>query len=354
MIIFVIGTTAEAIKLKALWEKLEAENCAFQIVNLGQHSSNLREICASEYGKGKIFELRSTPYQDLSSSLDALKWFFTMILKLNSYFKSKECITSVIVQGDTLSTLIGALVARFCRFKVIHIEAGLRSFNLFHPFPEEISRRIISKASFHNFCPSNIEVKNLIFEGVSVDKITETFGNTSLDNLPENVSPITDSEKFILVTLHRHELLSNVKKLREALYAIEKLSQKCKVYVFFDSRAMLLSKKLWDPSNDQIVILPKMPRADFFRYLLGAEWVLTDSGGLQEECAFLGIPTLVFRKATERFDRVGENIFLANWNYQSVINFSYSYQRFRLSKEILLKSPSTVIFEKMREMRVLI
>lgn len=353
MITFVIGTTAEAIKLKALWEKLESEKSSFQIVNLGQHSSNLRELCALEYKTGKILELRKTPYRDLGGSFEALLWFFSMLFNLIKFFKSNERITAVIVQGDTLSTLIGALAARLCQIRIFHIEAGLRSFKLFHPFPEEISRRIVSKLSFHNFCPSKIEVKNLLTEGISGNQITETFGNTSFDNLPGDVSPISETEKFILVTLHRHELLSNRKKLREILYVIETLSQKIKVYVFFDSRAMKLSKELWEPSNHQIVLLSKMPRDDFFRYLLAAEWVLTDSGGLQEECAFLGIPTIIFRKATERFDRVGQNIFLAQWNIQNVIDFSENYKKHRISKEHLLKSPSLLIYDTMRKMKVL-
>lgn len=350
MIIFVIGTTAEAIKLKALWEILETEERPFRIVNLGQHSSNLREMCAAEYEKEKIFEVRKGQYHDLRNSFEALVWFFSMNIKLIRYFNSTDRITSVIVQGDTLSTLIGALAGRFCRLKILHIEAGLRSFNLFHPFPEEISRRLVSKLSNHNFCPTSVEVRNLLSEGKPADQISETFGNTSFDNLPENIIPIPETEKFVLVTLHRHELLTKIRKLREILYSIETLSQKFKIYIFLDSRAMNLSKKLWDPSNDRIVILSKMPRTDFFKYLLAAEWVLTDSGGLQEECAFLGIPTLVYRKATERFDRVGENVFLANWNCENVVDFSDNYQRFRKNREILVKSPSTIIFNRIVEM----
>ena len=353
MIIFVLGTTAEAIKLKHLWQALESDSQNFKIIDLGQHSTNLTEICQEEHAAGRILELRKKPYDDLSSSFEALTWFFSMILSLTKYLKSMNGLKGIIVQGDTLSTLIGTLAGKLTGLKVIHIEAGLRSFNLAHPFPEEITRRLVSKISYHNFSPSNLEVQNLLAEGKEQNEITETFGNTSFDNLPVNIVPISDPEKFIVVTLHRHELLSNKKKLKEVFIAIKELSAEFKIYLFLDSRSMKISEELWSPIGKRIITLPKMPRENFLRYLLGAEWVLTDSGGLQEECAYYGIPTLVFRKATERFDRVDENIYLAGWNCENIFNFSKNYRKFRVSKMALTKSPSKIILEKLKEIGIL-
>lgn len=340
MIVFIIGTTAEALKLKTLWSIFEEKKIPHIILNLGQHPSGLMSVCKEEYERSRIQDLRASTSSDLAGVLTAFSWFLKSVIKAFKLTRGFTPIEAIIVQGDTLSTLVGAIVGKILRLEVVHVEAGLRSGKIFHPFPEEITRRLVTKLSTRHLVPSVHELNNLVEAGVDSKNVANTFLNTSIDILPENVGPRRINQDYVVVTLHRHELLRNRVQLKNILEEIESLSQYILIYLVLDTRARLASSKIWKHSHENLKILDKIPHDIFINFVTYANWVLTDSGGLQEECAFLGVPTLVHRVATERFEGVGENIHLNSWKKSTLLEFHKVHSTYRRLQLVPPESPS--------------
>jgi UDP-N-acetylglucosamine 2-epimerase (non-hydrolysing) len=214
----------------------------------------------------------------------------------------------VIVQGDTTTTLSGALSAFYHQVSVAHVEAGLRTYDKRQPFPEEINRRLTTQIADAHFAPTNLSRDNLLREGVSEDAIWVT-GNTGIDALfltlgakPGTEAPSAASDRRLLVTAHRRE--NHGEPMKRICRAVLRL-----VDEFPDLHALYpvhLSPKVRD------VVLPLLgnhPRVElgepleyreFVEEMSRAHVILTDSGGIQEEAPSLGKPVLVMRETTER------------------------------------------------------
>ena len=204
---------------------------------------------------------------------------------------NEEGITAVLVQGDTTSAASVALSAFNQQIPVIHLEAGLRTYNLEHPFPEEANRQIISRISSLHLCPTSSAAAYLRNESVS--GIIEVVGNTALDNL---VHLKTSTSKKVLVTLHRRE---NHDKIKDWFVELENMASKDDLEYIIplhpnpkvqQHKKILQSLKVVDP----------MSHPELLEVLSECCFVITDSGGIQEEAAFLRKPCVVCRKETER------------------------------------------------------
>lgn len=279
MISIAFGTRPEWLKIKPLIEQFKKNKIKHKIIFTGQHDSLIEDGFYFDY-KVKIAKG--------SNRLDSI---FCSVLNVEEMFNETD---SVIVQGDTASAFAIALAAFHRKIKVIHLEAGLRSFDIENPYPEEFYRKAISALANINFCVSEVGETNLKDEKVSGE--IYTVGNTVLDNIPN--LEIEYGNK-ILVTMHRRE---NHDMMKEWFYALERLAEQNKNLEFIlpihpnpnvkKHKKILKNVKVVDPLNHKELL-------DIVSKCL---FVITDSGGLQEESSFLKKKSIVCRKTTERVE----------------------------------------------------
>jgi UDP-N-acetylglucosamine 2-epimerase (non-hydrolysing) len=313
-VICIFGTRPEAIKMAPVIRELKKHPaiCKVTICVTAQHRQMLDQVLS-------VFDLK--PDIDLNlmhedQSLDALT---ANSIKLLSRVMTDVDPDLVLVQGDTTSAMTGALSGFYRKTAIGHIEAGLRTNNIYNPFPEEINRRFISIVSTYNFAPTRKAKESLLKEGVSKDKIFLT-GNTIVDALKmiikKNKSPDFDflpllkSKKIILVTAHRRESFG--KPLKNICYALKEIAKK-------NSDVAIIYPVHLNPnvsstvygmlSNlDRIYLLPPVNYSELIWVLGHCYLALTDSGGIQEEAPALRKPVLVLRNETERPEGIEANV----------------------------------------------
>ena len=297
-ILFLAGTRPEIIKLAPLFLLLK-KNKKFKTTFCltGQHKQ-LSVLAASIFGIKFDYNLKV-----MKKNQDLFTLSTNILEKLKLFFK-KNFFDVVIVQGDTTSAMIGALGAFYNKIKIFHVEAGLRTNNKNNPFPEELNRILISHMSNIHFSPTILSKNNLIKEGIGKKKIFLT-GNTVIDSLNfiKNKFKLKNSNsKLILCTIHRKENQGeNFKIFCKKLKIIAKSFQDWKfLFVFHPNPnikniAHKLLKKI-----PNIKLVKSLNYLDFLRYLCKSSIVISDSGGLQEECASLGKFVVIARENTER------------------------------------------------------
>jgi UDP-N-acetylglucosamine 2-epimerase (non-hydrolysing) len=210
----------------------------------------------------------------------------------------------LLVHGDTTTAFSASLAAFYLGVRVGHVEAGLRSCDLFSPFPEEFNRRAIDACSFLHFCPTETAKKNLVAEGMDGKRIFVT-GNTIVDALKYTLSdaPSTYSSDGVrlLLTLHRRE--SRGKEMRAILGAVRRAAEKYEyLRVIFPAHP---AKEVRDAAEElsgapNVLITPPLPLPEFHRLINESDLILSDSGGVCEEAVSLGKPFLLARNTTER------------------------------------------------------
>nr|BCX00080.1 MAG: UDP-N-acetyl glucosamine 2-epimerase [Bacteroidota bacterium] len=211
----------------------------------------------------------------------------------------------VMVQGDTTTAALAGLAAFYEGIPVAHVEAGLRTHNRWEPFPEEVNRKLLSETSSLHFAPTQQAVLNLLREGIPQNQIWLT-GNTAIDALRymlERLGPIPRPRTpMVLITAHRRENWGQgMRRIARALRWLALRHPKVR-FVFPLHPNPLLREELhrWLGGIENIELRPAVPYPEMVRLLAQAHLVLTDSGGLQEEAAYLGKPILVLRHTTER------------------------------------------------------
>lgn len=215
----------------------------------------------------------------------------------------------VLVQGDTATTMAAGLAAFYSSTKVAHVEAGLRSYDNYAPWPEEANRRVVSAVADLHFAPSELAAENLLREGVPAEQVHVT-GNTGIDALhwaraqPRTASGAPDGRRRVLVTAHRRESIPDgVEAITRAVVRLARLYPEAVFQVFVHpapaiERAMTAVLGSERPAN--VELLPPCGYVPFVQTFAGSFLVLTDSGGLQEEGPALGKPVLVANRRTER------------------------------------------------------
>jgi UDP-N-acetylglucosamine 2-epimerase (non-hydrolysing) len=306
-ILFIFGTRPEAIKLAPLIK--EFQNCSLyfdvKICITGQHREMLDQVL-------HFFEI--TPDYDLNlmrPNQNLSELTASILVGLRKILS--ECPPNlVIVHGDTTTTFAASLASFYHQIPVAHIEAGLRTNNIYSPFPEEINRQLTSKIAKYHFTPTLTTKANLLKEGVSEKSIFVT-GNTVIDALFMAISKtktahievkeyhVTDRE-FILVTGHRRENFGEgFLNICEALKAIALTRPEIDIVypVHFNPNVREpVNKILKDISN--IYLIEPLEYKNFVYLMSRSYIILTDSGGIQEEAPSIGIPVLVMRNTTER------------------------------------------------------
>ena len=299
----VFGTRPEAIKMCPLIKELQTRQEIKTIVCVsGQHRQMLDQVL-------EIFQV--TPDYDLSIMKQEQTLFdiTTSILNGIKSVLEKEQPDVVLVHGDTSTTFVTALACFYLQIPVGHVEAGLRTYNIFSPYPEEFNRQAVSIISKYNFAPTELARQNLIREGKDKNSIYVT-GNTAIDALKTTVKEEykhpelewANGSRLILITAHRRENLGE--PMRHMFRAIRKVMDEYSdvkaIYpIHMNPVVRTIANEILG-NDERIHIIEPLDVLDFHNFQNHSYLILTDSGGIQEEAPSLGKPVLVMRDTTER------------------------------------------------------
>ena len=302
-VMLVFGTRPEAIKMCPLVNELKKrEELQTVVCVTGQHRQMLDMVL-------EAFDV--TPEYDLSIMKDKQTLFdvTTNILNRIKEVLEKEKPDVVLVHGDTSTTFVTALACFYLQIPVGHVEAGLRTYNIYSPYPEEFNRQAVSIISKFNFAPTELSKQNLLKEGKNPDSIYVT-GNTAIDALKTTVrADYTHPElewamgsRLIMITAHRRENLGE--PMRHMFKAIRRvMDEHPDVKAIYPIHMNPVVREIADEflgGDDRIHIIEPLDVLDFHNFLSRSYLILTDSGGIQEEAPSLGKPVLVMRDTTER------------------------------------------------------
>ena len=320
-VLIIIGTRPEGIKMIPVYHALQKASIPTVICSTGQHADLLDDVF-------NIFQTEPTIRLNIMRPGQDLFYITTSVLT-----KMKEVLDSVkpslvLVQGDTTSAMVAALAAFYLKIPVGHVEAGLRTGNMYGPFPEEINRKLISSLATYHFAPTKMAQENLIQENIDKKSIFLT-GNTIVDALTiiqgkihNNTIAVSDTIKtmvsnanlqgktIMLLTAHRRESfdggLSNIfLAIKQALEAHPNLF--LIIYPMHPNPAIkeVVEKSCLSQSS-RIAITSPLSYSDLVYVLEQSNFVATDSGGIQEEATSLGKPVIVLRNETDRMEGVNE------------------------------------------------
>ena len=299
----VFGTRPEAIKMCPLVNELKKRKELQTIVCVtGQHRQML-DMVLEAFGV--------TPDYDLSIMKDKQTLFDVTINILNRIKEvlEKEKPDVVLVHGDTSTTFVTALACFYLQIPVGHVEAGLRTYNIYSPYPEEFNRQAVSIISKFNFAPTELSKQNLLKEGKNPDSIYVT-GNTAIDALKTTICESythpelewANGSRLIMITAHRRENLGE--PMRHMFKAIRRVMDEHPdvkaIYPIHMNPVVREIANEYLGNDDRIHIIEPLDVLDFHNFLSRSYLILTDSGGIQEEAPSLGKPVLVMRDTTER------------------------------------------------------
>lgn len=337
-IMLVFGTRPEAIKMCPLVNELKARDNLETIVCVtGQHRQMLDQVLEAfqvvpDYDL-TIMKTKQTLFDITTNILNGIK----TVLK-----EVKPDI--VLVHGDTSTTFVTALACFYLQIPVGHVEAGLRTYNIYSPYPEEFNRQAVSIISKYNFAPTELSKENLIKEGKDPNTIYVT-GNTAIDALKTTVRDdykhpelewAADS-RLILITAHRRENLGEpMKAMFRAMRRV--IDEHPDVKAIYPIHMNPLVREMANEilaDDERIHIIEPLDVLDFHNFQSQSYMILTDSGGIQEEAPSLGKPVLVMRDTTERPEGIAagtlklvgteeENIYQ---NFKLLLENKYEYER---------------------------
>ena len=359
-IFFFIGTEAELIKLFPVMLELKNREKPFKLIASGQNDIS-ESIIFKETGCGNIDLELSQEKRIRKSTLGLMEWwtktYRRSIHMIQEHFSDMNFRESLmVVHGDTISTYMGARIGQKLGMNVCHIEAGLRSHHLFNPFPEEIDRLLTSRIAKMHFAPGKEAALNL--RNVQ-GKVIDTKQNTLLDSLrisrtfpvaEHKVDRILASDKrYFIFVIHRQENLANKKLVIKVVNIIEEQAKKRNVVIILHAitTGALVKYGLFDRlrNNKNIILLPRIGYFDFMKLLEASEFVITDGGSNQEELFYMGKPTLILRKTTERKEGIGKNAKLYQ-TMDDIQEFADSYDQ--LKQDVVIDgNPSMCIADEL-------
>lgn len=299
----VFGTRPEAIKMCPLVKELKERKKFDTVVCVtGQHKEMLDQV---------LSEFKVVPDYDLSI-MKAQQTLFDVTINILDKIKSvleKVKPDVVLVHGDTSTTFVTALACFYLQISVGHVEAGLRTYNIYSPYPEEFNRQAVGIIAKYNFAPTEMSKENLLKEGKNIDSIFVT-GNTAIDALKTTVRKNyshkqlewVSGSKLIMITAHRRENLGEpMKNMFKAIKRILDENDDIKaIYpIHMNPTVRAIAHEIFN-DTDRIRIIEPLEVLDFHNFLAKSYLILTDSGGIQEEAPSLGKPVLVMRDTTER------------------------------------------------------
>jgi UDP-N-acetylglucosamine 2-epimerase (non-hydrolysing) len=333
MIHVFVGTKAQFIKMAPIMQELEKRKVAYNFIDAGQHASLTGDLIDQFGLKSPDVSLRSSK-KSITTVWQAISWFLMSIVYL--LFRRRYIFESVfgakggvcLIHGDTLTTLISLFYAKRCGLKVAHVEAGLRSYHLLEPFPEEIIRLIAMRYSDILFTPSSWAYNNLEKMGYA-HKAIDIGSNTGIDAaryaLSKGSLQQRPAESYVVFAIHRVETIYSRQRLEDVVKLIEKLADAYHVlFVLHEpTQQQLMRFNFYDQlvKNTAVTLMPLQPYLTFINLLDGAEFIVSDGGSIQEESYFLNVPCLIMRAKTERMEGIGQNAFLADFDHNKIEKF---------------------------------
>ena len=304
----VFGTRPEAIKMCPLVKKLEKDDRFKSIVCVtAQHRSMLDSV---------LDTFKVIPDHDLNlmSENQSIIDLSNKILSGVDLVIKEEKPDIVLVHGDTSTTLNSALASFYNKVPIGHVEAGLRSNDIYSPFPEEVNRRLTSAITTLHFAPTESNKENLLKEGVD-DKTIFVTGNTVIDALLDVVEDDFEfsseilktvdfkNDKVILLTTHRRENIGQaMENIFKAIIRLIEVNADIKVVfpVHKNPKVRELANKYFNSLKDRVIMIEPLEYVEFSNLMKKVHLIMTDSGGIQEEAPALNIPVCVLRTETER------------------------------------------------------
>ena len=330
-VMLVFGTRPEAIKMCPLVNELKTRNTIKTLVCVtGQHRKMLDQVLEA---------FAVVPDYDLSVMQQRQSLFdiTTNILNRIKDVLEAEKPDVVLVHGDTSTTFVTALACFYLQIPVGHVEAGLRTYNIYSPYPEEFNRQAVSIISQYNFAPTELSRDNLLREGKQPEQIYVT-GNTAIDALKTTVRddythPQLEwaaESRLIMITAHRRENLGE--PMRNMFRAIRRVMNdhpdvKAIYPIHMNPAVREIANGILG-ENERIRIIEPLDVLDFHNFLARSYLILTDSGGIQEEAPSLGKPVLVMRDTTERPEGIAAGTLKLVGTQEETI-----YQNFKLLLE---------------------
>lgn len=302
----VFGTRPEAIKMAPVISELKARPKEFEpfLISTAQHRSMLDQVL-------HVFDISPDVDLDVMQPNQTLSTLTCRVLQKMDSVLEENALDCLLVQGDTTTAFAAALAAFYRKLPVAHVEAGLRSRDVFNPFPEEANRRLAGVVTALHFAPTSIARENLLGEGVAADQIVTT-GNTVVDavrmlvemNVTDQIPPGVpqDGSRMLLITSHRRESwgtdLENIcDAIDEIVNRFPNVRAVYPVHMNPNVRSTVMARL---GNLDRVHLIEPVDYFGFLSLLRRCYLVLTDSGGVQEEAPTFGKPVLVLRKVTER------------------------------------------------------
>ncbi|MEM4295648.1 MAG: UDP-N-acetylglucosamine 2-epimerase (non-hydrolyzing) [Candidatus Anstonellales archaeon] len=317
-----VGTIAELIKMSPVMRLLEKNGIDYTFIHTGQHDFNKDLLIDLEVKKPdfSVQVFNNAPIRGRISSITNLtNFFFNTTFKINNYLKKKN-ISLNMVHGDTLSTLVCSLATKIMtNTKLAHIEAGLRSFDFFEPFPEEIIRFSVDQMCDIAFCPTKKALYN-----IKNKKNAFVTGNTVIDalifNLKKHKIKVKDND-YIIAKIHRVENLNNKFRIKEIYKVLKSMNYKTIFIMFPNTKNVFESLGLLDElkKNKNIIIYDFLLYKDFLKLFANCKLIITDSGGEVEEATYLKKPVISFRKKSERLEAEEVGIARRSINSQEIL-----------------------------------
>lgn len=364
MLTCLLGTRAQLIKMAPVLRLLESRGIPFKFVLTGQHRATIPELIAE-------FNITTPPTylyegKEITGLVSMALWFPRVLWKL-LWERQRWLVRSpsghrwILVHGDTFSTLLGAVAGRIMRATVLHVESGLRSFNLMHPFPEEITRILCFRLADVAFCPGSWTFDNMgKYKLIRIDTTCNTLIDAvrfALDSQASLPFPIDDP--YCVVSIHRFENIFNTARLRKIVALLERIGQDYQiVFVMHPTTERRLTEtgiKAQIEENNRFRLIPRMTYVPFIGLIHGAHFVVTDGGSNQEELSYMSKATLIMRRATERREGLNTSAVLCDYDLAVVEQFLCTVKT-RWSNQVRLAaglSPSKVVVDYlMQEMHV--
>ena len=320
----VYGTKAEAIKLAPVFAELDRRGVAFRLVETGQHGAFLPGLRAELGLRAPDVALGGA--HDADTVVRAALWGARLGVRLWSARRLRDEVFGgrggvCLVHGDTPSTLLAALMARRAGLRVAHLESGLRSGSWRHPFPEELIRLAVMRLAHVLFAPDADAVANLealVAEGKVRGRVVATSANTGAEALRSALVGGGSREPGsgpVVATMHRVENLHDDSRFEGFLALLGRVGRPAVFVVHPPTEAVLADRGGRAVVEDMGVATSDLvPYGEFTAMLAAAPYVVTDGGSIQEECARLGVPTLLWRDRTERPDGIGANVVLSRYD----------------------------------------
>ncbi len=341
MIHVFVGTKAQLIKMAPIMQELARRRIAYNFIDAGQHGELTGEL-AQEFGLREPDVLLRPERNNINTVLKAVAWTTKSLSHIaikrrqvfQEIFRGEQGIC--LIHGDTLTTMFSLLYAKRCGIKVAHIEAGLRSYNLLDPFPEEIIRLIAMRYSDVLFASSDWGAENLSKMGYA-EKTINAGGNTVADAVRYALHSWHGRRRpkrpYVVATTHRVETIYSRLRMTRIVSLLELIGNERHVLfvVHEPTRRQLtrfgLDKRILQHGSIEMLLL--QPYFEFIDLLAGADFIVTDGGSIQEESYFLNVPCLIMRTKTERLEGLGQNALLAEFDQTKIDRFLQTFSGLR-------------------------